>query len=62
MTAHALAYDRAPRPKLAKLYTNVVLHGRVEQESPGHAASTIDSHAAHVSLAEKLLMIHSQTT
>ena len=31
-TAHALAYDRASRPKAAKLYSNVALRGRVEQD------------------------------
>src|SRR5665647_1049505 len=32
-TAHALAYDRASRPKPAKLHSNVVLRGRVEDLS-----------------------------
>jgi len=31
-TAHALAYDRACRPKPATLYSNVVLRGRVEDD------------------------------
>lgn len=31
-TAHALAYDRASRPKPAKLHVNVVLRGRVEDD------------------------------
>ena len=31
-TAHALAYDRASRPKAAKLHSNVALRGRVEQD------------------------------
>jgi IS30 family transposase len=30
--AHALAYDRAGRPKTAKLVTNVVLRGKVEKD------------------------------
>jgi transposase, IS30 family len=31
-TAHALAYDRASRPKPAKLATNLLLRGKVEQD------------------------------
>jgi len=31
-TAHALAYDRASRPKPAKPHSNTVLRGRVEQD------------------------------
>jgi IS30 family transposase len=31
-TAHALAYDRASRPKPAKLHSNTVLRGRVEDD------------------------------
>ena len=31
-TAHALAYDRASRPKAAKLATNLVLRAKVEKD------------------------------
>jgi len=31
-TAHALAYERASRPKAAKLATNLVLRAKVEQD------------------------------
>jgi hypothetical protein len=32
LTAHALAYARASRPKTAKLVTNLVLRGKVEAD------------------------------
>jgi len=31
-TAHALAYERASRPKAAKLATNLVLRAKVEKD------------------------------